>query len=132
MLDIRNREVFDEQISTAIASHSLWKKRLLNAIESGESEWTPGTVRPCNLCEFGKWLDDVPDKFRGDCYDEVVHLHAAFHREAARILEMALTKDQEAAHTLVRSGSVYARLTLTLVAALASWKAAVNAKLPTN
>jgi hypothetical protein len=66
---------FEEHVSAAVASHGRWKKRLLAAIDTGESEWTPEFVESCHNCQFGQWLDSVPEGFQDESFTEVFDLN---------------------------------------------------------
>jgi len=43
-----------EAITKGIGAHGMWKQRIIDAINKGESEWTPAIVAQDNQCEFGK------------------------------------------------------------------------------
>ena len=45
-----------DAITKGIGAHGMWKQRILDAIKTGKSEWTPEIVCQDNQCEFGKWL----------------------------------------------------------------------------
>ena len=45
-----------DSINKGISAHGMWKQRLLDAIKTGQSEWSPANVKQDNQCEFGKWL----------------------------------------------------------------------------
>lgn len=112
-----------EAINTAIGAHSEWKLRLRQAIETGKSEWTIDRVAPDNLCAFGKWLYSLPDNDRQlENWRVVRVLHADFHREAARVLELALRGSKEEARTLMAFGSPYAKVSSRLIWEMMEWK----------
>lgn len=115
----------EHQITAAIASHSLWKRYLSEAIETGTSEWTPDFVAPCDNCELGKWLKQVPEERREQSYREVYTLHADFHREASEILKLALEGETAEARSRTQSGSRFAQLTNDLIGRLAVWRQSV-------
>ena len=89
----------DVAIDAAIYAHKMWFLRLRNAIDKGESDFKPEIVKTDNRCEFGKWLyGDFPQEFKaGSTYGEIKILHAKFHVEASKILELALKGDKKAA-----------------------------------
>lgn len=115
-----------EQVKTAIGVHGLWKHRIVQAIETGKSEWEPAKVAPHNLCDFGKWLETVPVSERSEHYNKVHPLHASFHKEAARVLELAVTGKTEAARTASERNSAYGKLTSDLTGAMMTWLKAVE------
>jgi hypothetical protein len=98
-----------QQISTAVNAHSRWITRLRIAIEDGTSEFDPAVVEMDNRCDFGKWLyDDFPMKTENAAaYDDIRACHAAFHRAAARILQLALSGSRDEALALMDSGGEF-------------------------
>lgn len=113
-----------EQIDKAILAHATWKTRLKEAIESGKSEFSPSTVGQDNQCEFGKWLfNDVENAIRATPqYAAIVKKHAEFHKEAGRILQLALSGQKDAALQAMSLSSEYNRLSASLTVELKSWR----------
>lgn len=122
MVNILNHEDFESQTSAAMASHFLWKKRLAEAIDTGESEWTPDFVRSCNNCQFGQWLETIPDDLRDAMYESVDKLHREFHLAAAEVLELALAGSQKEARGRTAINSDFAKASMYLVQALGEWR----------
>jgi len=112
---------FQDQVGSAIAAHSVWKKRLLTAIETGASDWTPAQVETHDNCTFGEWLASVPDAYHDDTYQAVHEAHAAFHQCAAKVLEQALSGDPTSASAAIKPGSAYANASFRLISAIAKW-----------
>jgi hypothetical protein len=98
-----------QQISAAVNAHSRWITQLRIAIEDGTSEFDPDTVEKDNRCDFGKWLyDDFPTVVdNAATYDDIRACHAAFHRTAARILQLALNGSRDEALALMDSGGEF-------------------------
>jgi methyl-accepting chemotaxis protein len=118
-----------KDINTAIASHELWKTRLLNAIETGSSEWVPRTVKADNQCDFGKWLYTCPaDEEPLPHYNVIKQLHAQFHMEAGRILEIALLGNKD--NAIAELEGKYTQLSSSLIAELLKWKASLEKDYP--
>ena len=114
-----------EDIDTAIALHELWKTQLLNAIETGSSEWVPRTVKADNQCDFGKWLYSCsPDEKALPHYNIIKQLHAQFHIEAGRILEIALLGNKD--NAVAELEGQYAKISSSLIGALLKWKAGLE------
>jgi hypothetical protein len=113
-----------DAIEKAIAAHGAWKIRLVQAIENCSSEFNPTTVSLDNQCEFGKWLygEIPPEARKSQHYDKVKTIHADFHKEAGRILNLATQGKKEEAQKAVASGSKYSLLTGNLALALGQWK----------
>lgn len=77
------------EIGDAIAAHMVWKKRLIEAINSGQVRYSPIVAALDRECAFGKWLygPAIGDEIRATRpYAVVQRLHAAFHRTAGKIL----------------------------------------------
>jgi len=112
-----------DPIIKAIAAHGLWKTRLKEAIASGSSLFRVDTTRVDNACEFGKWLYALPTPQRADGHwEKVKQLHAAFHIEAASILDLALKGKKGEAEAALETGKPYAVTSAALVTELQSWK----------
>jgi len=112
-----------ENIDTAIASHEAWKARLLGVIEAGTSEWGPQTVKADNLCDFGGWLYACsPQRKASPHYDVIKRIHAQFHIEAGRILDIALRGDRNNAIAELAEGRHYAEISASLIDELLNWK----------
>src|SRR3569833_2619986 len=57
-----------DAITAGIAAHGMWKQRLIDAINTGKSTWSPATVKLDNQCEFGKWLYSCSPQERGSAH----------------------------------------------------------------
>jgi methyl-accepting chemotaxis protein len=118
-----------ERIDAILASHELQKGWLSSVIESGTSEWGPQTVKADNQCDFGRWLLACsPQEKANPHYDVVRHLHAQFHIEAGRILDIALRGDRDNAFAEMAKGRRYAEISASLIDELMKWKAELRAK----
>jgi hypothetical protein len=114
-----------EEIDKAIGAHGMWKNRLNQAIQSGSSEYTVAGVRPDNLCAFGKWLHGLPPSVKdSQIWKDIRALHAEFHIEAARVLDLALDGKQAEATSALATGSRFADTSAKLTAAMMKWKRA--------
>ncbi|MGA7722535.1 MAG: CZB domain-containing protein [Ignavibacteriaceae bacterium] len=112
-----------EAIDSALTAHSLWKKRLQEAIEKGKSEFKVEEVKKDNACQFGKWLYSLPDADKKSReYEKIKSLHAEFHKTAASILKLGLSSRKEEALKRLEHGGDYGRITGKLVLALNDWK----------
>lgn len=121
-----SQEILD-QITIAIGSHRQWKQHLNSAIQSGSHHATPDDVRVDNRCEFGRWLHGLPSAVKATAeWHEVQHAHAAFHVEAAGVLDLALHgRKQEADAKMAFSGS-FATASAQLTQAMMRWKTKVQ------
>ena len=111
------------EIEKAIIAHVLWKSRLYSAIERGVSELTVENVEPDNLCEFGKWLFDLPAAERSNPHwKKVQSLHADFHREAADVLRLALQGQKPEAYGAMDLQSQFMKTSAKLTEAMREWQ----------
>lgn len=113
------------EIEQAIGAHGMWKVRLRRAIETGQFDTPVATVRTDNQCAFGKWLYGptvtAQDKTSVQ-YKTVQTLHAAFHKVAARVAELAIAGKKAEAEKLMATGEEFATASLKLTAAMIEWK----------
>ena len=112
-----------EHINKAIAAHGRWKTHLRQAIETGKSEWKADSVRSDSLCDFGKWLHSCSSAEKAtERWTKIRDLHAEFHREAARILTLALAGRKSEAEGAIALGSHFSKTSADLTLALVSWR----------
>jgi methyl-accepting chemotaxis protein len=120
------RGAFVDEISKATNAHTQWFFHLQNAIKTGAGDYDPSKVVTDNNCEFGKWMYGPLAAHRGGTviYEEIKDLHAQFHRETGKILDMALRGDKEGATKLIAADSKSKQLSGGLVMKLMELKAA--------
>ena len=113
-----------DAISKGIGAHGMWKQRLVTAINTGESEWTPAIVCQDNQCDFGKWLYSCSAQEKSSPhFNKVKGLHANFHVSAAKVLELALSGKKSEAEDAIKSGNDYMDTSVALTKEMMSWKA---------
>jgi hypothetical protein len=108
------------QVSAAMDAHSKWKEKLQEAIETGTIDKSVDDIRVDNKCAFGHWLfgSEIPaDVKNSENYQTVKQIHAEFHHIAARIAELAIHGDKEAAQNLLHD-TEYTNATMKLTNAL--------------
>ena len=112
-----------DAITKGIGAHGMWKQRLLDAIKTGQSEWTPAIVCKDNQCEFGKWLYSCSSQEQSSShYNSVKDLHANFHQSASKVLELALKGNKIEAEAAIGVGSEYMTASGALTKEMMSWK----------
>lgn len=112
-----------EEIQNAIGAHGLWKHRLRSAVDTGRSEFSASTVCLDNQCPFGKWLYSVGSDIRATSRWKCVKTaHADFHREAAKVLELALAGRTDEARTGLGFTSPFAAASAKLTQEMMAWK----------
>jgi methyl-accepting chemotaxis protein len=112
-----------DQIKKAVGAHGMWKNRLREVIEAGKSEFTVAGVTRDDNCEFGKWLrGDFSLKSHGAHYQNVLQLHAEFHKEVGRVLALALGGKKEVALKAIDAGTPFADLSAKLTREMVAWQ----------
>ena len=114
-----------DEINVAIASHSIWKSRLIKAIETGTLDVPQHTIAMDDHCAFGKWLlgNDIPAEIRNSTeYKNVKDLHARFHKVAAKVAELALSGHKVEADKFMAINGEYTTITTQLISDLAAWQ----------
>ena len=111
-----------EEINRAIAAHGMWKSRLLGAIQTGKSEYSPSTVQRDDQCDFGKWLRNGSAELKtSPHYRKCCDLHSQFHKAAGSVLTLALAGKKAEASKAIEPGSQFANLSGSLVTELMAW-----------
>lgn len=123
--------VTKESIDRMIEAHSTWKTHFHLAISAGHHDVNSGSVAADAECPLGKWLHDTPaEEKRGTDYHNVKVLHAEFHREAGKIVEMATSGRRDEALSNLAFAGPYGSASGKLVLALYEWKAKIGATEP--
>jgi methyl-accepting chemotaxis protein len=117
-----------DEIRKAIGAHGLWKTRLKDAIQTGKSEFTVEGVGKDNNCEFGQWLYGTAkaDTRYAKRFETVRRLHADFHKEVARILELALKGGKDSALAALGDNTPFHKLSAELTMEMMSWAKEVS------
>ena len=116
-----------QEITKAIGAHGAWKRRLEAVIKDGRSDVGPEKVEPDNRCDFGKWLYSLPVTDQNSAqFKKIQALHATFHKEAARVISMALSGDVAGAEKSMGFGGAYSSISADLTGAMMDWKKALG------
>jgi hypothetical protein len=122
----RSKEIsisYKEEISKAIGMHGRWKLRLKQAIAQGNSEFEVEKVRVDGECAFGKWLNSLPQfEKQSDYWKNVKQLHIEFHKEAARVLQLALNGQKQDAEIALSFKSNFSKISADLTNTMVKWK----------
>src|SRR5262249_37042727 len=112
-------------LDKAITAHASWKNRLRTAVSSGEFDTPVATVKADNQSEFGKWMCGASltaaDK-QSETYRTVRDLHAKFHQDAAKVVELATSGQKQEADKAIGLGGFYAKSSSTLTEAMIRWR----------
>lgn len=105
-----------------ISAHYFWKIRLKQAIDSGKSDVTVENTAKDNCCEFGKYFYSLPqDVQRSPIGQSVRAKHAEFHKEASRILALALAGKKDEANRGIASQSTFSKISAELTNLMTEW-----------
>lgn len=118
-----NRTELAAQIRVALASHAMWRHHLEHAVLTGRAPRSPEEVRCEDRCAFGAWLLGLAPLRAAPQFGEVRHLHARFHEEAARVLELAIQGQPQAAAQAMAAQGRFDRAARDLREALEAWAA---------
>jgi hypothetical protein len=117
------KAMMSQEITKALNAHNAWKQKLADARKDGRSDDVPETVAADNLCDFGRWLDRPPTEAHNSAhFKNVRSVHAAFHREAANVLRLALSGQKAEAEKCLRFGGLYNSIASELACAMTDWK----------
>jgi methyl-accepting chemotaxis protein len=114
-----------EMIQKAIAAHASWKARLRSAIDTGKFDVTPAVIKADNQCEFGKWLygaDFTAADKQTQNYRAAMDLHAKFHLEAAKVVQLATSGHKDEASVAMGLGGSYTQASSALTKELVQWR----------
>jgi len=105
-------------IYQAIVSHTTWKKRLHQIIDTGSNEYDVDAGH----CEFGKWLKEQAEELSlYEHYQHIVHLHSQFHQDAQKIIQLTVDGKWKEANKAIEYGSDFDHLSQELVKNLIAW-----------
>jgi hypothetical protein len=110
-----------KEIQKALLAHRRWKNRIEKAIATGRSTFKIENVKADNRCKFSTWLYALPDQTTEE-WKRVQRLHALFHEEAARVLELALRGQKDEAKQAISLTSHYCDLSVKMTNALLALK----------
>lgn len=119
-------DAFRAQVSAAINAHALWKAHLGTAITLGSAPFKVEDVGRDDRCKLGQWLHGLRGEKNAPQFEEVRALHAHFHEEAAKVLDLALSGRADEARARVAPESEYATTSTRLVEALLRWSEEFN------
>jgi methyl-accepting chemotaxis protein len=113
-------------IKSAITAHAAWTARLKSAILHRKLDIPVHVARADNQCQFGKWLYSgqlSAAETQTDLYQTSKRYHAQFHEEAAKIAQLAISGQTDAAQKAMGPSSEYVRTSNALTEALTRWSA---------
>jgi len=114
-------------IQVAVGAHGLWKVKLHAAIDKETGAFTVAGAGVDHKCDCGKFLHTQVDaELKKSAYwRRCRDLHARFHQEAARVLQLALAGKKAAAQEAMDPDSEFARISRSLTAEMLKWRSAV-------
>jgi Chemoreceptor zinc-binding domain len=119
----------NDQITSAIGAHGMWKNRLRAAIEAGTADLTVNVVRDDHQCTFGKWLHgaNLSSEIKNSHhFRKCAEFHRRFHIVASEILSLAISGKKEEASEKMKPGQEFCRVSTELTNAMLGWKASTS------
>jgi hypothetical protein len=116
-----NRTELAARLQVALASHAMWKHHLASALADGRVPKGLEEVRREDACAFGAWLLGTEALRQAAAFAPVRALHLRFHAEAARVLELVLDGQREAAARSLSPGGPFDQASRDLADALERW-----------
>lgn len=114
-------DAFRAQVNAAINAHALWKAHLGTAITLGSAPFRVEDVGRDDRCKLGQWLHGLRAEKAAPQFEQARALHARFHEEAAKVLDLALAGRADEARARVAPEGEYATTSLQLVEILVRW-----------
>jgi methyl-accepting chemotaxis protein len=112
----------------AISAHTNWKLRIFKAAKNGNQEkLDPSIVGKDNECALGQWLHGEGKSVMAAKpeYQELIKLHADFHRQAASLITLiAAGQVAQAEGVLGDKNSAFSQSSLKVVGLLMRFKSA--------
>ena len=116
-----------QEISQAIDFHLFLKLQMREAVATGKSRHTVEGLCRDDQSKLGKWLYNLDDSVKATPQWKCVRdLHVDFHREAGRVLEIALSGDAASARSAISYSSHYAGIARRFESELTAWKREVG------
>jgi hypothetical protein len=116
-------------IQKGIACHGQWKVLLIRMMDSGEYSLKPEEVMRDTICEFGRWLNALPEADRASAqWNRIKVLHAQFHVEASRLMKMAMAGRKDEVTAELNSLSSFSRVSSQMTMALIAWRNSLTAE----
>jgi hypothetical protein len=118
-------------LQTFLSAHLNWKARLRDAVRLAE-KFDVETVRKDDCCPLGQWLHGKGRTQWGHLpgLTRLLDEHAAFHREAGRVAEVANRGDEAGVQRLLGTGSAFSRATQGTVMALKGFELEMRGAAP--
>ncbi|HEX9137318.1 MAG TPA: CZB domain-containing protein [Nitrospirota bacterium] len=112
------------EIKNAVGSHGKWKGRLKKAIETGKIDARLSTIKADTECDFGKWLYGLTAEEKEEHlnnYQKVQQLHAAFHEEASRVVQLVQAGNKAGAMRMLDVNGGFTVASRDLTTAMLDW-----------
>lgn len=117
-------EGLDKQIKDAMGAHGCWKQQLKDAVAHGRLRDPAEHISRDDLCNFGKWLQDLqadPETSSSPEYAAVVAAHARFHKAAGHVAKCVENGLGDTASELL-NGPDFQKISASLGKAMIDWR----------
>jgi hypothetical protein len=114
-----------DESHAAVGAHGMWKATLRSAINTGKLDIPIATIKSDKECKFGKWLygtSITAQQKNSAHYLNVLKLHAAFHEQAAKVAQLAISGNKAEADKMFEINGELARASSNLTQAMMEWR----------
>jgi len=104
-------------------AYSQEKRGFIKAISTQQADVDPEIIKQDDLCQFGKWLNELPQEDKqSEQFITVKALHADFHKAAGEIMELAASGKRDEALRMIEGSDQFSNITGRLTLALRLWQ----------
>jgi hypothetical protein len=112
------------EIKKAVGDHGTWKKTLKTAVDTGEIKIQISTIQADNQCSFGRWLYGstiTENEKNSSHYQEVLELHADFHKKASEVAQLAISGQKARAMKMLEVNGEFTTASAALTTSMMAW-----------
>jgi len=103
-----------------IDAHRNWRIRLKDYVGGSSNEkLDASTIEKDNVCQLGKWIYEARPNMRQEAeFQELVTLHAEFHKTAASVVRASDAGKKAEAAKMIDTASEFQRISNKVIAAI--------------
>ncbi len=100
--------------------HRNWRIRLKDYVGGTSKEkLDASTIEKDNVCQLGKWMYEAMPNMKGEAeFQELVRLHAQFHKTAASVVKASDAGKKHEAAKMLDTASDFQKLSNQVIAAI--------------
>jgi hypothetical protein len=103
-----------------VDAHRNWRVRLRSYLDgSSKEKLDASTIEKDDVCQLGKWIYDAKPNMGGEAeFQELVKLHAEFHRTAASVVRTNEAGNKAEAAKMIDGDSAFQRISIKVISAI--------------